>query len=296
VFSLAVEKLVVRWSGSTESEPEVITVEVVEQFLASKTGRPMQCEDGIVVTRAFAAVIDGGTDKTGLRYSGTTGGRYVMLACDDALQSLDPDADCFAAIRWLTKALAARLPSGLSARERPEAVLTVYSQARREIWQIGDVGFWHLGQPDGGVTGSKLIDRYAADIRAAILHVELDKGASQSDLARNDPGRRAILGLLKQQAGFRNNLAAHELAYPAIDGCDVPAKLIIVQRIPNNVTELVIASDGYPDIRPSLEVSENELSELLASDPLCIDKLRSTKGVTPGNLSFDDRAYLRLMV
>lgn len=271
-------------------------MEVVDQFLASKTDRPMQCEDGIVVTGAFAAVIDGGTDKTGRRYSGMTGGRYAMLACADALRSLDPDADCSAAIRWLTKALAEWLPRGLSAQERPEAVLTVYSQARQEIWQIGDVGFWHLGQPKGGVTGRKLIDRYAADIRAAILHVELDRGATQSDLARNDPGRRAILGLLKRQAEFRNNLAANELAYPAIDGCDVPVKLITVQHIPGNVTELVIASDGYPRILPALKASEKLLFKLLASDPLCIDELRGTKGVAPGNVSFDDRAYLKLMV
>jgi len=271
-------------------------VEVVEQFVASKTGRPAQCEDGVVVIGSFAAVIDGGTDKTGLRYSGMTGGRYAMLACADALQSLNPDADCSAAIRWLTKTVAERLPCGLSARERPEAVLTVYSQARREIWQVGDVGFWHLGQPEGGVTGRKLIDRYAADIRAAILHVELDKGVSQSTLARSDPGRRAILDLLNEQAEFRNVLAAKELAYPAIDGCEVPAKLITVRRIPDSVTELVIASDGYPCILSTLERSENLLSELLALDPLCIDKLRGTKGVTPGNLSFDDRAYLRLMI
>lgn len=271
-------------------------MEVVEQFLASKTGRLVKCEDGIVVTNAFTAVIDGATEKTGRRYGGITPGRYAMLSCADALRSLDPDADCSAAIRWLTKALSDRLPPGLSASERPAAVLTAYSRARREIWQVGDVGFWHPGQPAGGITGRKLIDRYAADIRAAILHVELGKGARQSALARNDPGRGAILGLLNQQSEFRNNLAAEELAYPAIDGCEVPAELITVQRIPDNVTELVMASDGYPCILPTLEESEKRLASLLASDPLCIDELRGTKGVIPGNNSFDDRAYLKLMI
>lgn len=271
-------------------------MEVLDQFIASKTGHPMQCEDGIVVTGAFAAVIDGGTDKTGLRYSAMTGGRYAMLACVDGLRSLDPGADWTAAILWLTKSLAKCLSDGLSAHERPEAVLTIYSHARREIWQIGDVGFWYVGQPEGGVTARKIVDCYAADIRAAVLHVELDKGASQSALAHNDPGRAAILSLLNYQAEFRNNLAAKELAYPAIDGRNIPAKLIIVQRIPHNVTELVIASDGYPRILPTLRESEELLSRLLASDPLCIDELRGTKGVAPGNLSFDDRAYLRLLV
>lgn len=271
-------------------------MDVVAEFLASKTCCLSRCEDGIVVTGAFAAVIDGATDKTGLRYGGMTGGRYAMLACAEGVRSLDPDADCPAAVRSLTRSLARRLGRGLSAQERPEAVLTVYSQSRREIWQIGDVGFWYAGQPDGGLAGGKLIDRYAADIRAAVLRVQLDKGASQPALARDDPGREAIAGLLRQQAEFRNNLAAAELAYAAIDGTDVPADLVTVRRIPCSVTELVIASDGYPRILPTLGESEKLLAELLAADPLCIAELRGTKAVTPGNLSFDDRAYLKLAI
>lgn len=271
-------------------------MEVLDQFLASKTGRLEESEDGIVVTEAFAAVIDGGTDKTGLRYGGMAGGRFAMLSCADGLRSLDPDADLPAAVGWLTQALARRLPQGLPDRERPEAVLAVYSCARREIWQVGDVGFWYLGLPEGGVSASKIVDRYAADIRAAILHVELDAGASQPALAHDDPGRRAILELLRHQERFRNQLAAGEMAYPAIDGCDVPTELITIQDIPDNVSEIVIASDGYPCILPTLRESESRLATLLAADPLCIDELHGTKGLTPGNLSFDDRAYVRLAV
>ncbi len=271
-------------------------MEVVEQFVASKTGSLEHCEDGIVVMGTVAAVIDGGTDKTGRRYDGISAGRYAMLACADAVRSLDPAADWHAAVRWLTGKLAGRLPGGLPAHERPEAAVTVYSQAHREIWQVGDVGFWFPGQSAGAPNAPKLIDRYAADIRAAILRVELDEGASQSVLARDDPGRRAISGLLNCQARFRNNPAAKELAYSAIDGCDVPPDLITVRGIPDDVTELVIASDGYPRILPTLRESESLLTELLISDPLCIGALRGTKGVAPGNVSFDDRAYLRILV
>ena len=32
----------------------------------------------------------------------------------------------------------------------------------------------------------------------------------------------------------------------------------------------------------------------LAADPLCIGALRSTKGLGPGQASFDDRSYLRI--
>jgi hypothetical protein len=267
---------------------------VAEQFVAAKSGQPEQCEDGIVLTSDFAAVIDGGTDKTGLRYDGMTGGRYAMLACADAVRALDPKTDHLGAVQYLTEVLASRLPSDLPGQDRPDAVLNVYSNARREIWQIGDVGFWHAGQPEGGVREHKLIDRYAADTRAAVLRVELAGGGDPVALARTDPGRQAISSLLTNQAKFRNNLAAHEFAYPAIDGGHVPADLVRVHRIPSHVTRLVIASDGYPRILPTLEASEELLAKLLSADPLCLDELRGTKGLVPGNQSFDDRAYLSL--
>jgi len=271
-------------------------MEIAEQFLAAKTGRPERCEDGIVVTSEFAAVIDGGTDNTGHRYDGMSGGRFAMLACADAVRSLEPKADHLTALRCLTQTLAARLPPDMALHDRPSAVLTVYSRARREIWQVGDVGFWHVHLTEGGVNPRKLIDRYAADIRAAVIRVELAAGADQSALARDDPGRSAILGLLISQASFRNNLAAGELAYPAVDGCTVPAELITVHVVPPDVSGLVIASDGYPHSLPTLSASEQLLARLVSADPLCIGELRGTKGTRPGNESFDDRAYLSLML
>ena len=271
-------------------------MQVVEQFLAAKTGQLEQCEDGIVVTSDFAAVIDGATDKTGCRYDGMTGGRYVMLVCCNALRSLSPEADRMVAVEHLTETLARQLPHNLLPRDRPDAAVSVYSRARREIWQIGDVGFWHPGIPEGGATLRKVVDRYAADIRAAVIRVELAAGADPSVVARDDPGRLAISSLLTIQADFRNNPAAAEFAYSAVDGSTVPASLINVHKIPENVSQLVIASDGYPRILPTLAASEEVLARLLTIDPLCIDELRGTKGTAPGNESFDDRAYLRLDV
>jgi hypothetical protein len=47
-----------------------VVVKVAEQFLRAKTRRDKDCEDGIVVAEAYAAVIDGATDKTGFRFDG----------------------------------------------------------------------------------------------------------------------------------------------------------------------------------------------------------------------------------
>ncbi len=55
---------------------------------------------------------------------------------------------------------------------------------------------------------------------------------------------------------------------------------------------VVLASDGYPAICPTLDESEKELKRILDSDPLAICENIQTKMMVKGNLSFDDRAYL----
>lgn len=270
-------------------------MQVIERFLAAKADGEEHCEDGIVLTDDFAAVIDGATDKTGRRYEGMTGGRYELLTCAGAFGSLDPGADAPSAVSWLTAAVAERLPSGLAASERPGAAFSAFSRERREIWQVGDVGYWHAGMPEGGACPRKKLDGCAAEIRAAILRAELARGVTADSLAQHDPGRQAILGLLTHGV-FGNNPGAGEWAYAVIDGTAVPTGLVVVHRVPDNVSEVVLASDGYPRILPTLAASERYLAELLAQDPLCIGANRGTKGVGPGQASYDDRAYLRLAI
>jgi len=74
----------------------------------------------------------------------------------------------------------------------------------------------------------------------------------------------------------------------------VPDSLIVVHPLPENVGQVILASDGYPDILPTLVASEAHLARLLTRDPWCVNELRGTKGVAEGQISYDDRAYLRL--
>ncbi len=60
--------------------------------------------------------------------------------------------------------------------------------------------------------------------------------------------------------------------------------------------DIVLASDGYPFLEPTLDQSERALAELKASDPHFISRFPTTKGFEPGRDSFDDRAYLRFTV
>ena len=57
--------------------------------------------------------------------------------------------------------------------------------------------------------------------------------------------------------------------------------------------DIILASDGYPFLKPTLAESENALAAQLDSDPLCIRSFKATKGLASGNKSFDDRSYVR---
>ena len=79
-----------------------------------------------------------------------------------------------------------------------------------------------------------------------------------------------------------------------LDGFPVPREGVRIFPVPEDVDSVVLATDGYPVLRGTLEDSEAELAALLRRDPLLIREFRSTKAARPGCASFDDRAYVRI--
>ena len=65
--------------------------------------------------------------------------------------------------------------------------------------------------------------------------------------------------------------------------------------IPSSSSEIVLASDGYPFLKPTLAASEAALAEQIANDPQNIHSFIATKGIVEGNKSFDDRTYIRFV-
>jgi hypothetical protein len=270
-------------------------VRVVESFVAGKAGDPGLCEDAVIVTEGHAAIVDGATDITGQGYGvpAVAGGRWAMAACVEAITTLAEDADAETATRRLTSTLAERIDPELPPHLHPSASVTIYSRRRRQVWQIGDVGFSYAGMPAGTGRPRKPLDRIGADFRAAVIAAEIAiREAGELDLAVDDPGRVAARALISRQGALRNTIGPYGFA--AIDGRPVPPSLIVVHDVPGHVDELVLASDGYPVMLPTLAETEARLAELLAEDPHCIGPLRGTKGVMAGQISFDDRSYLRL--
>jgi hypothetical protein len=267
-------------------------VEVVEEFVLGKRDDPSLCEDAIVVAGEYAAVVDGATDISGRSYDGKAGGRWAMEACAEVVRALPPGIDALAAVSRLTSGLASRLSPQMSPAERPSAAVTIYSAGRREVWQIGDVGFHFAGLPAGEGRPRKLVDEVAVAFRVAVLAAE--EAAGRLRPGAHDRGREAARALISRQGFLRNTVGPY--GYAAIDGRPVPRSLVVVRPIPAGAGELVIASDGYPVIAGSLAESEATLARLLVLDPWCVRELAGTKGVLDGQVSFDDRAYLRLVV
>lgn len=82
------------------------------------------------------------------------------------------------------------------------------------------------------------------------------------------------------------------ISYAVIDGFEIPTDKVKILRAGR---EVVLASDGYPLLASTLDESEKLLHEQLKNDPLCINSFKATKGLMKGNVSFDDRAYVRFL-
>jgi len=94
---------------------------------------------------------------------------------------------------------------------------------------------------------------------------------------------------------YLNMLLNNEYGYSVLNGlCDDFSKLVIKNVPPNSV--VVLASDGYPILMPTLESSEIKLERLKEDDPLCIHNYKSTTGWTNGKKALDDRAYIRFKI
>ncbi len=74
----------------------------------------------------------------------------------------------------------------------------------------------------------------------------------------------------------------------------MPDEGVRVELIPKKVHTIILASDGYPLLKNSLEASEQALHHILENDPLLFRLYKATKGVQDGHVSYDDRAYIKL--
>jgi len=172
--------------------------------------------------------------------------------------------------------------------ERLCASAVIYNRYRRQIWMIGDCACL----VDGILYDNpKPYESGLAERRARLIQESAqDLFFTPEALMDHDTARDAILPSLIEAMRDENK------TYAVIDGFPIYNNGVKIIELEDSVKEIVLASDGYPFLLPSLEESEAALQRQLAEDPLCIRTFKATKGLMNGQVSFDDRAYLRIRV
>ena len=171
--------------------------------------------------------------------------------------------------------------------ERMTASVVLYSRLRREIWMIGDC----LCLVNGELfENPKPYEQTLAEMRATKVKELLAEGKTQEQLLTNDEARASIIPRMLEEMKNQN------ITYSVVDGFPIPEQLVPVITLDFRPWELVFASDGYPFLCTTLDESEARLAHQRETDPLNIGQFKATKGFTPGNLSFDDRTYIRFTI
>lgn len=248
-------------------------------------------EDGIVVTPDFVAVIDGSTSKTTRRYSlFSTNGRMAMLIISRFLRKAPKSLSCHEFCVGASRAIARHYPKSRQQQlaDHPEERLTascvVFSRLRREIWMVGDcqclVGGTFYDNP-------KPYEQMLAEERAAIIRTS---NKPRQDFLNDDTARQAIIPHMLEAMKLQNK------TYAVVDGFTIPEQSVRIITLDFQPWEIVLASDGYPFLEPTLEASERRLEWQKTNDPLNIGAFKATKAFNEGYNSFDDRAYIRFRV
>ena len=179
--------------------------------------------------------------------------------------------------------------------ERLTASCIVFSRLRREIWMIGDCqclltplsSHQECTPTPQYYDNPKPYEQQLAEERAAIIHASKEP---QEHFLFNDTARQAIIPHMLETMKNQNR------TYSVIDGFPVPEQHVRILPLDFQPWEIVLASDGYPFLEPTLEASEARLAQQRLNDPLNIGNFKATKAFTPGNNSFDDRTYIRFRV
>lgn len=269
-------------------------IEIIEHTIKSKTGDLAFCEDGLFISNDFVAVIDGATSKGQILWHNKSSGVYAKDIVVDALFRINANSTAQDAVSFINNSLSTAYGNRIQTiiehpYEQLRASFIIFSELRKEIWSFGDCaclinGIEHVDK--------KKIDSILAEKRSLFLQEEIKSGKTIQDLIQNDTGRTHILPLLKRQMEYANTNS--EYGYPVANGLSINLCDIKVYPVKEG-DEIVLASDGYPYLKTSLEHSEEALKHLLVEDTLCYKIFKSTKGITGNNISFDDRTYIRFV-
>ncbi|MBN2094872.1 MAG: hypothetical protein JW727_02390 [Candidatus Aenigmarchaeota archaeon] len=288
-------------------------VEIVESFLMSRKGMFDGGEDRLITGPNFFGVCDGVPDKTGLSWgekpSSNGGGGFALSDLvkgffeSEESHGIAPEK----AVDLLSKKVrdaAAKSGVDLSVpHDRAAVGFMAYNAQKREIWHVGGVSYGTLDSK-GAFRQHRFdapVDRLMGKVRAAVSDWYIKEGGDPFEGGR-DRGREFIEPFLRRQVELQNlEVKSDEVWLPGIPKRMVSFRVIngfptkiSVFSVPLDILELTFATDGLGAIRPSWDLTRKAWLKHLRVDPHHIHLIKATKGLMPGNKSFDDIAYIRI--
>ena len=301
--------------GSLFSDISVDFMKIIESSIIGKKS-PEACEDGMVVTDDFIAVIDGSTSKTPKHLNpDMKNGRYAMMLISEYIREelkADASADdfCQGVTAYIYNKVYEKLGVEERLKEHPEERLTasaiLYSRTRNEVWMVGDCQaiiagkLYENGKPYEEKIARKRVELIEQGLSPAEARKQIEPLLIEAMLSGQNQTYTVIDGFPIYREGVKvvsvSDSSSVQDSVPASDSVPCSDSASASDTIPSSSSEIVLASDGYPFLEPTLAASEAALAEQIANDPQNIHSFIATKGIVEGNKSFDDRTYIRFSV
>ena len=289
-------------------------MKIIESSIIGKKS-PEACEDGMVVTDDFIAVIDGSTSKTPKHLNpDMKNGRYAMMLISEYIrEELKADASVDDFCQGVTTYIYNKVYEKLGVEERlkkhPEERLTasaiLYSRTRNEVWMVGDCQaiiagkLYENGKPYEEKIARKRVELIAQGLSPAEARKQIEPLLIEAMLSGQNQTYTVIDGFPIYREGVKvvsvSDSSSVQDSVPASDSVPCSDSVSASGTISVSSSEIVLASDGYPFLKPTLAASEATLAEQIANDPQNIRSFIATKGIVEGNKSFDDRTYIRFV-
>ena len=294
-------------------------MKIIESSIIGKKSQEA-CEDGMVVTDDFIAVIDGSTSKTPKHLNpDMKNGRYAMMLISEYIQEeLKADASvddfCQGVTAYIYNKVYEKLGVEERLKEHPEERLTasaiLYSRTRNEVWMVGDCQaiidgkLYENGKPYEQEIARKRVELIEQGLSPAEARKQIEPLLIKAMLSGQNRTYTVIDGFPIYREGVKVVSVSDSCSVqdsiqdsvPASDSVPCSDSVSASGTIFVSSSEIVLASDGYPFLEPTLAASEVALAEQIANDPQNIHSFIATKGIVEGNKSFDDRTYIRFSV
>lgn len=289
-------------------------MKIIESSIIGKKSQEA-CEDGMVVTDDFIAVIDGSTSKTPKHLNpDMKNGRYAMMLISEYIREelkVDASVDdfCQGVTAYIYNKVYEKLGVEERLKEHPEERLTasaiLYSRTRNEVWMVGDCQaiiagkLYENGKPYEQEIARKRVELIEQGLSPAEARKQIEPLLIEAMLSGQNQTYTVIDGFPIYREGVKvvsvSDSSSVQDSVPASDSVPCSDSASASDTIPSSSSEIVLASDGYPFLKPTLAASEAALAEQIANDPQNIRSFIATKGIVEGNKSFDDRTYIRFV-